>query len=140
MGTKVLESTVSRYFNHAFTIRCGLCVPNLVPFDKFWSGNVEKAWEYLSYLNMISPQCGKYGDEKSLKGKVIYNKKARRDVLTGIIPHTLMDSDLRNTYSIIGMCTYSETVSPCVIELLIQQWMLICFQRRLKKQLYCDDG
>lgn len=79
MGTKVLESTVSRYFNHSFPIRCGLCVPNLVPFDKFRSGNVEKAWEYLSYLNMISPQCGKYGDEKLLQGKAIYNKKARRE-------------------------------------------------------------
>ncbi len=49
----------------------------------------------------ISPERLKYGDEKSLKGRAIFNKKARRDVLTGLVPSTLTDPDLRNTYSII---------------------------------------
>ena len=39
-----------------------------------------------------------------LKGKSIFNKLARRDVLTGLVPVTITDPDLRNTYSIIGIC------------------------------------
>ncbi len=43
-GTIVSESsTVSRWFNHAFPVRDRLCVPNLVPYDKFRPGNIEKA-------------------------------------------------------------------------------------------------
>ena len=34
-GTIVSESTVSRWFNHAFPIKGRLCVPNLIPYDKF---------------------------------------------------------------------------------------------------------
>jgi hypothetical protein len=102
-GTIVSESTVSRWFNHAFPVRGRLCVPNLVPYDKFRPGNIEKAWEYLEHISKISPERLKSGDEKSLKGKEIFNKLARRDVLTGLVPQTKTDPDLQNTYSIIGM-------------------------------------
>ena len=40
-----------------------------------------------------------------------YNKKARRDVLTGIIPATMTDSDLTNRYSF-GICSISRQVTP----------------------------
>ncbi len=79
-------------------------MPNLVPYDKFRPGNMEKAWEYLDHIARISPERLKYGDEKSLKGKSIFKKLARRDVLTGLVPATTTDPDLRNTYSIIGIC------------------------------------
>ena len=59
-------------------------MPNLVPYDKFRPGNMEKAWEYLNHIARISPERLKYGDEKSLKGKSIFNKLARRDVLMGL--------------------------------------------------------
>ena len=81
-GTIVSESTVSRWFNHAFPIQGRLCVPNLVPYPR----NIEKAWEYHEHISKISPERLKYGDEKSLKGKAIFNKLARRDVLTGLVP------------------------------------------------------
>jgi hypothetical protein len=103
-GTIVLESTVSWWFHHAFPIRGRLCVPNLVPYDKFRPGNMEKALEYLDHIARISPERLKYRDEKLLKGKSIFNKLARRDVLTGLVLATTMDPDLRNTYSIIGLC------------------------------------
>ena len=96
-GAIVSESTVSRWFNHAFPVRGRLCVPNLVPYDKFRPRNIEKAWEYLEHISKISPERLKYGDEKSLKGKAIFNKLARRDVLTGLVPRTMTDPDLRNT-------------------------------------------
>ncbi len=50
----------------------------------------------------------KYADEKSLKGKDICNKLARQDPFTGIVPPTMTDPDLRNTYSIIGICGISR--------------------------------
>jgi hypothetical protein len=48
--TTMLRSTVSRWFNHAFPLRGGLCVPILVPNDKFRSCNMGKAWEYLDHI------------------------------------------------------------------------------------------
>ena len=111
-GTIVSESTVSRWFHDAFPIRGRLCMPNLVPYDKFRPRNMEKAWEYLDNIARISPERLKYGDEKSLKGKAIFNKLARRDVLTGLVPPTMTDPDFRNTYSIIGICGICTRSSP----------------------------
>jgi len=111
-GTILSESTVSRWFNHAFPVRGRLCVPNLGPYNKFKPGNIEKAWEYLEHISKISPERLKYGDEKSLKGKEIFNKLARRDVLTGLVLQTKTDPDLRNTYSIIGICGICTRSTP----------------------------
>jgi hypothetical protein len=55
------------------------------------------------HIARISPERLKYGDEKSLKGKSIFNKLAWRDVLMGLVLVTTADPDLRNTYSIIGI-------------------------------------
>ena len=83
-----------------------------MPYDKFRPANIVKAQDYLRVLAKIDPRRLKYGDEKSLKGKEICNKRARRDVLTGIIPTTGTDPDLRNTYSIIGICGISRRSTP----------------------------
>jgi len=82
-------------------------VPNLVPYNKFWPGNMEKAWDYLDHIARIRLKWLKYPDKKSLKSKEIFNKLARRDVLTRHVPATITDPDLRNTYSIIGICRIS---------------------------------
>ncbi len=71
-----------------------------------------KAKEYLRMMAKCDPRRIKYCDEKSLKGKAIFNKKARRDVKTGIVPATYTDPDLRNTYSIIGICGIDDAVTP----------------------------
>ncbi len=73
----MLSSTVLQWFNHAFPVRGWLCVPNLVPYDKFRPRNMDKAWEYLKHISKISPEQLKYGDEKFLKGKAVFNKYAR---------------------------------------------------------------
>jgi transposase len=73
---------------------------------------MEKAWEYLDHIARISPERLKYGDKKSLKGKAIFNKLARQDVLTGLVPPTMTDPDFRNTYSIIGICGICTRSSP----------------------------
>ncbi len=100
-----------QWFHFAFPISGRLCKPNLVPYDKFRPGNI-KAWDYLGHLSKISAELLKYGNKKSLKGRAIFNKKARRDVLTGLVLQTMMDPDLCNTYSIIGICGISRRSSP----------------------------
>ena len=87
-------------------------MPNLVPYDKFRPGNMEKAWDYLDHIARISLEWLKYGDEKSLKSKEIFNKLARRDVLTRLVPVTITDPDLLNTYSIIGICRICTRSMP----------------------------
>ncbi len=52
-GTKVSKMTISCFFNHALPIRAGLCVPNLVQYNKFCPRNVEKAIEYIRALERI---------------------------------------------------------------------------------------
>ena len=63
-------------------------------------------------MSRISLERLKYGDEKSLKGKEILNKLAQRDVLTGLVLATITDPDLRNTYSIIGICGICTRSTP----------------------------
>jgi hypothetical protein len=53
-------------------------VPNPITHDNFRPVNIEKAWEYLENISKISPEWLKYGDEKSLKSKAIFNKLAQR--------------------------------------------------------------
>ena len=103
---------MSQWFNHAFPVPNKLCVPNLVPYDKFRPRNIEKEWEYIEHISKISPERLKYGNEKSLRGKAIFNKLARRDVLTGLIPPLMTDPYLRNRYSIIGICCICRRSAP----------------------------
>jgi hypothetical protein len=111
-GTTVSKSMISPFFNHALPIRAGLCVPNLVPYDKFCPRNIEKAIEYIRALARIDPGRLKYADKKSLKGRDICNKLARRDPFTGIAPPTMTDPDFQNSYSIIGICGISRRSTP----------------------------
>ncbi len=67
---------------------------------------------YIRALARIDPGRLKCADEKSLKDKDICNKLARRDLFTGIVPPTMADTDLRNTYSIIGICGISRQSTP----------------------------
>jgi hypothetical protein len=87
-------------------------MPNLVPYDKFRPRNIEKAVEYIRALARIDPGRLKYADKKSLKGKDICNKLARRDPFSGIVPPTMADTDLLNRYSIIGICGISRRSTP----------------------------
>jgi hypothetical protein len=108
----MLKSILSKFINHAFKICGGLCVPNLVPYDKFRPCNIEKAVEYIKALARIDSILLKYADKKYLKGKDICNKKAWRDPLTGIVLPTMTDPDQQNTYPIIGRCGISRQSTP----------------------------
>jgi hypothetical protein len=50
----------------------------------------------------------KFGDEKHLKGSELYNRNGRADPLTGKVEDTIVGSDFRNTYTIIGFCGFDR--------------------------------
>jgi len=104
-GAVVSESTVSRFFYHAFPYRGGFCRPNLVPFDKFRPENIERAIDYIDVISRIAPERLKFGDEKHLKGDAIFNRKVRRNPLTGEVPEMLVTPDFRNRYNLTGFCS-----------------------------------
>jgi hypothetical protein len=95
-----------------FQFELDFCVPNLIPYNKFCPRNIEKAVKNIRALARIDPGRLKYANEKSLKGKDICNKLARQDWFTGIVPPTMADRDLRNTYSIIGICGILRQSTP----------------------------
>ena len=48
--TPVSCQTVANFYNHGFIIKGSLCKPNLIPYDKFWPENLDKALEYLQIV------------------------------------------------------------------------------------------
>ena len=104
VGTVVSDSPLCRFFKKAFLFSAGLCCPNIIPYDKFKPKNCRKALEYFLVIAMINPYRLKFGDEKSLKGPEVTNRKVRSNPFTGVIPPLLVPSDFRNTYSLTGFC------------------------------------
>lgn len=105
-GTFVSTSTLSSWLRTAFPHKMTLCKTNKIPIDKFKPENALRIHEYLLTMSLLLNQIHrvKFGDEKPLKGAELFNGKARKDPLTGLIPGTVVDSDFRNTYNIIGFC------------------------------------
>mmetsp|Transcript_26591 Transcript_26591/g.40981 ORF Transcript_26591/g.40981 Transcript_26591/m.40981 type:complete len:142 (+) Transcript_26591:650-1075(+) len=68
--------------------------------------------EYVATVSTIDPSRIKFGDEKHLKGQELFNRKVRRDVLTGVVPASLTTSDFRNTYTITGFCGIDPRSTP----------------------------
>lgn len=108
LHVKVSESTISRVFKEAFPFKAGLYRPNLVPYDKFRPGNLERAVEYLTFIALVDPTRIKFGDEKLLKGRELYNRNVRRDPFTGVIPPVLTAADFRNAYSMTAFCSIDD--------------------------------
>lgn len=104
VGTVVSRSTVSRFFKEAFPYSATFHRPNLIPMDKFRPENCMRAIEYLHVIARVDPYRLKFGDEKSLKGKEVFNRKVRRNPLTGEIPPLVTTPDFTNSYSLTGFC------------------------------------
>ena len=75
-----------------------------MPYDKFCPANLEKAVEYLIFIAMVDPRRIKFGDEKLLKGQELFNRKVRRNPLTGVTPPVFISPDFRNMYMLTGFC------------------------------------
>ena len=68
--------------------------------------------EHFQLLAKINPHRIKFGDEKSLKGREVFNRKVRRNPLTGEIPPIRTTPDFTNTYSLTGFCCIDRRSSP----------------------------
>jgi hypothetical protein len=111
-GTQAHPSTISRWFRFAFRFSGTMCKPNMVPYDKFRPSNYEKALIYITVITLMDPARIKFGDEKHIKGNVLYCRKVRRDILTGIVPDIMTHPDFRQRYTIVGFCGIDPRVSP----------------------------
>ena len=47
----------------------------------------------------------------------LFNRKTRRNVITGVAPPNYVDSDFRNTYSITGFCSVNPNKTPVCFEI-----------------------
>ena len=105
-GTLVSKATLSGWFKTRFPHSMTFRKTNKVPIDKFKPENALRIHEYLLTICLFidQPHRLKFGDEKPLKGADLFNRKARKDPFTGLVPATIVDSDFRNTYNIIGFC------------------------------------
>jgi len=54
-------------------------------------------------VNRIDPKRLKFGDEKLLKGREIFARSSRRDILTGEVPCVPTPGNFRNAYCITGI-------------------------------------
>ena len=114
-GTVVSESTVCRWFLHAFPFRGGLCRPNLVPFDKFRPDNIQRALNYIEVIAAIAPERIKFGDEKHLKGDSIMRRKTRRHPIEGYVPEVMVTPDFRNRYHLTGFCSINPQTTESAV-------------------------
>ena len=85
---------------------------NKVPIDKYKPENVAYYREFLQTVEELDPRRIKFCDEKLLKGNEIFNKRGRRDPETGEVPEMTVDSDFRNTYSIVGFSGIDKKSPP----------------------------
>lgn len=112
-GAEVSESTISRFFlRGGFPYKGSMRKPDLIPRDKFKPDNIARYHQYIHWMKQIDPRRLKFGDEKLLKGNEVYNKKGRRNVITGEVPEFIVNSDFRNTYAIIGFCGIDRETRP----------------------------
>ena len=111
-GTVVSKSTVSRFFLTAFKYKGSLVKPNKVPYDKFRPENEGRAYEFIYMLSNFAPERVKFGNEKSLKGQELYNRKVRVDPETGVAPPVVTGQDYKNTHSITRFCGIDGRMIP----------------------------
>ena len=88
----------------AMPFKGGLQIVNQVPIDKYKPKNILRLLEFMDEILRINPYRLKFCDKQHLKGAKLFNRKERRDPLTGKVEPLLVDSDWRNSYTIIGFC------------------------------------
>jgi len=111
-GTITSTSTLCRFWQSGFDTPASLRKPNMIPIDKFKPNNISRAIDYIQLVLSLDPRRLKFADEKSLKGAEIFNRKVRKDPLTGVVKPILTDPDFRNTYTIIGFCGVDPSTVP----------------------------
>ncbi len=116
-GTVVSKSVLCRFFKEAYPFTASLHRPNLIPLDKFRPENSARAFEYLRIIAKVDPCRLKFGDEKCLKGREVFNRRVRRHPMTGEIPPMGTTPDFTNTYSLTGFCGIDRRATPVFCKL-----------------------
>jgi hypothetical protein len=116
-GVFVSMTVICKLFNHTFLHKGNLGKLNQVPIDKFTPENVLWTIEHWDFIAQIDPFCLKFGDKKPLKGKDHFNRKGLADPLNGEREPIIVDSDVCNTYNIIGICGIARDTSPMVYKM-----------------------
>ena len=111
-GTMASHSVISKWFATAFEFKATFRKLNQVPVDKFKDDNIARAYEYSALVQGIAANRLKFTDEKHLKAGELYNKDGRRCPLSAEVESMVVDSDFRNTYTIIGFCGIDEQSPP----------------------------
>eukprot|EP00594_Rhizosolenia_setigera_P015463 CAMPEP_0178958698 /NCGR_PEP_ID=MMETSP0789-20121207/11798_1 /TAXON_ID=3005 /ORGANISM="Rhizosolenia setigera, Strain CCMP 1694" /LENGTH=376 /DNA_ID=CAMNT_0020641455 /DNA_START=63 /DNA_END=1193 /DNA_ORIENTATION=+ len=106
-GTFASISLIASWFLYNFDYRGSMVKTSMVPVDKLRPDNILRYLEYTQIIKGMDVSRIKFGDEKHLKGAELFNKKVRKCPITGRVEAILVDSDFRNTYTIIGFCGIS---------------------------------
>jgi hypothetical protein len=59
--------------------------------DKFSDKNIERTVEFVNYIRRLNPSRVKFGDEKHLKGKEMFDRKVRKCPVTGKVEEVVVD-------------------------------------------------
>ncbi len=103
-GKFVSRITICQWFLTAMPFKGGLQIVNQVPMDKYKPKNILRLLEFMDKILWINPYRLKFCDKKHLKGAKLLNQKGCRGPLTGKVEPLLVDSDWRNSYTIIRFC------------------------------------
>jgi hypothetical protein len=103
-GTVASTTVICNWFLYGFGIKGKMVATSTVPIDKFSDKNIERTVEFVNYIRRLNPSRVKFGDEKHLKGKEMFDRKVRKCPVTGKVEEVVVDSDFRNTYNIVGFC------------------------------------
>ena len=99
-------------FWHEFPYSASLRSPNAVLIDKFRPENLERAIKYLTYIATVNLWSIKYGDEKHMKRRDVYNYNNRRNPFTGLTPPLVAPPNFCDTYSLARFCDVDRRSTP----------------------------
>ena len=86
-----------------------------MPKDKLSLKNIIRYDEYLRDISFVDNRRLVFSDEKSLKGREIYNRKGRTDPLSDEPIMQYVTGDFRNVYCIMGMISIQHEKSKPMV-------------------------
>ena len=111
-GKWLSRSVICQWFLQAHEFRGSVRKLSQVPIDKLKPDNILRAVEYATIIDKLPIDSIKFIDEKHLKGQELFNRDGRACPLTGNLEPILVDSDFRNSHTIMGCCGISPTSNP----------------------------
>ena len=111
-GNIVSSSFISSFFKKIGPFKANFKKLPTTPIDKYKPSNIKCYNDYLDFISIIPPHLLHFGDEKSLKGAEVFNRRGRDCPMTGLKAEVVVPSYFRNTYCIMGFVTIDRTKWP----------------------------